>query len=149
MMSLLERLNSDMKQAMKNKEKEKLSVIRMLKAAVQNEAIKLGKDGLTNDEELTVLSREVKQRKDSLQEFKNAGRDDLVEKIQNELTYVNAYLPEQLSEDELREIVQQTIEEVRAASKADIGKVMGAVMPKVKGKADGSIVRNIVQQQLS
>ncbi|GER66941.1 hypothetical protein BpJC7_08980 [Weizmannia acidilactici] len=148
-MSLLERLNSDMKQAMKNKEKEKLSVIRMLKAAVQNEAIKLGKDGLTNDEELTVLSREVKQRKDSLQEFKNAGRDDLVEKIQNELTYVNAYLPEQLSEDELREIVQQTIEEVRAASKADIGKVMGAVMPKVKGKADGSIVRNIVQQQLS
>ena len=149
MMSLLERLNSDMKQAMKNKEKERLSVIRMLKAAVQNEAIRLGKDGLTNDEELTVLSREVKQRKDSLQEFKNAGRDDLVEKIQNELTYVNAYLPEQLSEDELREIVQQTIEEVRAASKADIGKVMGAVMPKVKGKADGSIVRNIVQQQLS
>ncbi|KYC69822.1 hypothetical protein SAMN02745208_00756 [Heyndrickxia coagulans DSM 1 = ATCC 7050] len=149
MMSLLERLNSDMKQAMKNKDKERLSVIRMLKAAVQNEAIRLGKDGLTNDEELTVLSREVKQRKDSLQEFKNAGRSDLVEKAEKELAYVNAYLPEQLSEDEVREIVRQTIEEVHAGSKADFGKVMGAVMPKVKGKADGTVVRNIVQQQLS
>lgn len=148
-MSLLERLNSDMKQAMKNKDKERLSVIRMLKAAVQNEAIRLGKDGLTNDEELTVLSREVKQRKDSLQEFKNAGRSDLVEKVQNELAYVNAYLPEQLSEDEVHEIVRQTIEEVHAGSKADFGKVMGAVMPKVKGRADGTVVRNIVQQQLS
>ena len=73
-MSLLERLNNDMKQAMKNKEKDKLSVIRMLKASIQNEALKLGDKNLTDDEELTVLSRELKQRKDSLQEFENAGR---------------------------------------------------------------------------
>ncbi|MGM9925473.1 MAG: GatB/YqeY domain-containing protein, partial [Bacillus sp. (in: firmicutes)] len=79
-MSLLERLNSDMKQAMKNKEKDKLSVIRMVKSSLQNEAIKLGNSELTEAEELTVLSRELKQRKDSLQEFSNAGRDDLVEK---------------------------------------------------------------------
>ncbi|WP_018661428.1 GatB/YqeY domain-containing protein [Heyndrickxia acidiproducens] len=148
-MSLLERLNDDIKQAMKNKEKDKLSVIRMLKAAVQNEAIKLGKDELTDDEELTVLSREVKQRKDSLQEFEKAGRNDLVEKVQNELTYVGVYMPEQLSEGELLEIVKKTIQEVHAASKADFGKVMGAVMPKVKGRIDGSIVKNVVQQQLS
>ncbi|NQD68784.1 GatB/YqeY domain-containing protein, partial [Bacillus haikouensis] len=76
-MSLLNRLNDDMKQAMKNKEKEKLSVIRMLKAALQNEAIKFGKQELSEDEELTVLSREVKQRKDSLHEFTKAGREDL------------------------------------------------------------------------
>ncbi|KHD85201.1 GatB/YqeY domain-containing protein [Bacillus ginsengihumi] len=148
-MSLLERLNEDMKQAMKNKEKEKLSVIRMLKAAIQNEAIKLGKDELTNDEELTVLSREVKQRKDSLQEFEKAGRNDLVEKVQTELTYVDVYMPEQLTEDELLQVVQEAIKEVNATSKADMGKVMGAVMSKVKGRADGSSVRNVVQQQLS
>jgi uncharacterized protein YqeY len=148
-MSLLERLNHDMKQAMKNREKEKLSVIRMLKAALQNEAIKLGKNELAEDEELTVLSREVKQRKDSLQEFQNAGREDLVEKIQTELTYVNEYMPKQLTEDELEQIVTETISEVNASSKADLGKVMSAIMPKVKGKADGSLVNKLVQKHLS
>ena len=138
-MSLLERLNNDMKQAMKNKEKDKLSVIRMLKAAMQNEALKLRHE-LTDDEELTVLSRELKQRKDSLQEFENAGRSDLVDKVRTELEYVEAYMPEQLSEEEISEIVSQTIEEVNASSKADMGRVMGALMPKVKGKADGSLV---------
>lgn len=148
-MGLLERLNEDMIQAMKNKEKEKLSVIRMLKASLQNEAIKLGKDQLSEDEDLTILSREVKQRKDSLQEFKNAGREDLVEKIQKELTYVDIYLPKQLTEEELTKIVQETINEVGATSKAEMGKVMSAIMPKIKGKADGSTVNNIVKQQLA
>ncbi|AKP47859.1 MULTISPECIES: GatB/YqeY domain-containing protein [Bacillus] len=148
-MSLLERLNHDMKQAMKNREKEKLSVIRMLKAALQNEAIKLGKSELAEDEELTVLSREVKQRKDSLQEFQNAGREDLVEKIQTELTYVSEYMPKPLTEDELEQIVTETIAEVNASSKADLGKVMSAIMPKVKGKADGSLVNKLVQKHLS
>ncbi|KQL53503.1 hypothetical protein AN964_08340 [Heyndrickxia shackletonii] len=148
-MGLLERLNEDMKQAMKNKEKEKLSVIRMLKASLQNEAIKLKKENLTEEEELTILSREVKQRKDSLQEFKDAGREDLVEKIQTELTFVNIYMPKQLTDEELTSIVEETIREVNATSKADIGKVMSAIMPKVKGKADGSAVNKKVQQQLS
>ena len=147
-MSLLERLNNDMKQAMKNKEKDKLSVIRMLKASLQNEALKQRQD-LTDDEELTVLSRELKQRKDSLQEFENAGRSDLVDKVRTELGYVEAYMPEQLSEEEVSEIVQLTIEEVNATSKADMGRVMGALMPKVKGKADGSLVNKLVQQHLS
>ncbi|MDR6122312.1 GatB/YqeY domain-containing protein [Neobacillus drentensis] len=147
-MSLLERLNNDMKQAMKNKEKDKLSVIRMVKASLQNEAIKLGTE-LPEDAELTVLSREVKQRKDSLHEFDKAGREDLVEKLRTELAIVELYLPKQLSEEELSEIVTETISEVGAKSKAEMGKVMAAIMPKVKGKADGSLVNKLVQQHLS
>ncbi|KOO43873.1 GatB/YqeY domain-containing protein [Priestia koreensis] len=147
-MSLLERLNTDMKQAMKNKEKEKLSVIRMVKAALQNEAIKAGGD-LTEEDELTVISRELKQRKDSLHEFEKAGRSDLVDKIQSELAVLEVYMPQQLTEDELTEIVKETIEEVQASSKSDMGKVMGAIMPKVKGKADGGLVNKLVLQHLS
>ncbi|WP_160721780.1 GatB/YqeY domain-containing protein [Bacillus sp. USDA818B3_A] len=148
-MSLLERLNNDMKQAMKNKEKDKLSVIRMVKASLQNEAIKLGTQELSEDAELTVLSREVKQRKDSLHEFDKAGRQDLVDKLRTELEILELYLPKQLSEEELSEIVKETITEVGATSKAEMGKVMAAIMPKVKGKADGSLVNKFVQQHLS
>jgi uncharacterized protein YqeY len=148
-MSLLGRLNDEMKQAMKSKEKEKLTVIRMLKAALQNEGIKAGGRDLTEEEELTVLSREVKQRKDSLHEFEKAGREDLVAKIQTELTYVNEYMPEQLSEEEVSAIVDAAIAETGASAKADMGKVMAALMPKVKGKADGSLMNRLVQQKLS
>ncbi len=147
-MSLLERLNNDMKQAMKNKEKDKLSVIRMVKASCKMKRLSSVKE-LSEDEELTVLSREVKQRKDSLHEFDKAGREDLVEKIHTELTYVEMYMPKQLSEEELAEIVKETISEVGASSKAEMGKVMTAIMPKVKGKADGSLVNQLVQQHLS
>ena len=147
-MSLLERLNSDMKQAMKNKEKDKLSVIRMIKASIQNEALKTGNE-ISEEEELTVLSREVKQRKDSLHEFDKAGREDLVEKIRTELQYVELYMPKQLSEEEVSEIVKQAISETGASSKAEMGKVMAVIMPKVKGKADGSLVNKLVQQHLS
>ncbi|MFT9598901.1 GatB/YqeY domain-containing protein [Mesobacillus sp.] len=148
-MSLLERLNNDMKQAMKNKEKDRLTTIRMVKASLQNEAIKFGKQELSEEEELTVLSREVKQRKDSLQEFEKAGRQDLVEKIQKELKHVEIYMPQQLSEEEVTEIVKEAIAETGAASKADMGRVMAVLMPKVKGKADGSLVNKLVQQHLS
>jgi len=147
-MSLLERLNNDMKQAMKNKEKDKLSVIRMVKASLQNEAIKSGQQ-LSEDEELTVLSREVKQRKDSLQEFEKAGRDDLVEKLRTELSYIVEYMPKQLTEEELSELVKTAISETGASTKAEMGKVMAVLMPKVKGKADGSLVNKLVQQHLS
>ncbi|MEH7108630.1 MULTISPECIES: GatB/YqeY domain-containing protein [Bacillaceae] len=148
-MSLLERLNNDMKQAMKSKEKDKLSVIRMIKASMQNEAIKLGVKELSESDELTILSRELKQRKDSLHEFDKAGRPDLVEKLRTELTIVELYMPKQLSEEELSEIVKETIAEVGAKSKAEMGKVMSAIMPKVKGKADGALVNKFVQQHLS
>ncbi|WP_174613850.1 GatB/YqeY domain-containing protein [Virgibacillus ihumii] len=148
-MTLLEQLNQDMKQAMKNKDKEKLTVIRMVKASLQNESIKLGNKDLSEDEELTVLSRELKQRKDSLQEFKSAGRDDLVKKLEIEINILQEYMPQQLSESELEAVVQTTIQEVNATSKKDMGKVMSAIMPKVKGKADGSQINKLVQKHLN
>ncbi|PRS32648.1 hypothetical protein C6X96_11780 [Bacillus pumilus] len=148
-MSLLEQLNSDMKLFMKNREKDKLVVIRMVKASLQNEAIKLKKDSLTGDEELTVLSREIKQRKDSLHEFSKANRLDLVDKVQKEIDILDVYLPAQLSEEELQTIVKETIAETGASSKTDMGKVMSAIMPKVKGKADGAVINRLVSEQLS
>ncbi|GIO27587.1 GatB/YqeY domain-containing protein [Ornithinibacillus bavariensis] len=148
-MSLLSRLNNDMKQAMKNKDKERLSVIRMVKASIQNESIKLGKSELSEDEDLTILSRELKQRKDSLQEFKSAGRDDLVEKLEMEIKIIQEYMPEQLSDEELKAIVLETIQETGASSKKEMGKVMSQVMPKVKGKADGSKINKLVQELLN
>ncbi|MEI3606854.1 GatB/YqeY domain-containing protein [Pseudogracilibacillus sp. SE30717A] len=147
-MSLLNQLNDDMKQAMRDKDKEKLSVIRMVKASLQNEAIHLGVDTLKEEDELTILSRELKQRNDSLKEFTNAGRDDLVEKIEKEIEILQVYMPKQLSEEEIEDIVLDTINEVNANSKKDFGKVMGAIMPKVKGKADGAFVQKLVQKHL-
>ncbi|OZM57746.1 hypothetical protein CIB95_05110 [Lottiidibacillus patelloidae] len=148
-MSLLDKLNQDMKQAMRNKDKDTLSVIRMVKASLQNEALKNGADSLSADDELTVLNRELKQRKDSLQEFLNANREDLAEKVKTEIAVLQVYMPEQLSEEELLSIINDTIAEVGASTKSDFGKVMGALMPKVKGKADGSLVNQLVKQQLS
>ena len=148
-MSLVESLNQDMKTAMRNKEKQKLSMIRMVKASIQNEAIKLGKDELTKDEELTVLARELKQLKDSLQEFKQAERTDLIEKTEQNIEFLQVYMPKQLSSEELEQIVVETIKEVDATTKQDIGKVMSVLMPKVKGKADGAKVNQLVLKHLS
>ncbi len=147
-MSLIDRLNDDMKLAMKNRDKGSLSTIRMVKASLQNESIKLGKD-LSEDEALTVVSRELKQRKDSLQEFENAGREDLADGIKLEIAVIDKYLPEPLTEDELDGILDDTIAEVGASSKGDMGKVMNAVMPKVRGRADGSVISRKVQMKLS
>lgn len=147
-LTVLEELNQDMKVAMKAKDRESLITIRMLKSALQNEQINKG-DELTEDEELTVLAREKKQRIESLNEFKDADRKDLVEKLEKELSIVDQYLPEQLSEQEIVRIVRDTVEETDAESMKDMGKVMGAVLPKVKGKADGSFVSSIVKQELS
>ncbi|WP_188206198.1 GatB/YqeY domain-containing protein [Alkalibacillus aidingensis] len=147
-MALLDRLNEDMKQAMRNKEKDKLNVIRMIKSSLQNEAIKKRDGELTEEEELQVLTREVKQRKDSLQEFKSANREDLVEKTEQELALIEGYLPEQLSDEELQQVIDETIQEIGATSKQEMGQVMSAVMPKVKGKADGSKVNQMVLKQL-
>ena len=147
-MSLLSTLNDDMKTAMKAKDKETLQVVRMLKASIQNEQIKAGHE-LNADEELTVLSREMKQRRDALSEFVQAGRDDLVEKIKVEIAIVEKYLPKQFTEEEIRQIVSEAIEKVKATSAKEFGKVMGAVMPLVKGKADGNQVNAIVKELLN
>ncbi|REK77409.1 GatB/YqeY domain-containing protein [Paenibacillus paeoniae] len=146
-MNLSERLTDDMKQAMKSQDKFKLSTIRMMRAAVKNLEIDL-KRPLEDNEVLDILSREIKIRKDSLQEFKKAGRDDLVTGLAAEIEIISQYLPEQLTEEEIQEIVRQTIHELGASSKADMGKVMGALMPKTKGRADGKLVNQAVMQFL-
>jgi len=146
-MNLNERLNEDMKQAMKDKDKFRLSVVRMMRASIKNVEID-EKRTLSDEEVINILQREVKQRKDSLQEFVKAGRDDLAADVQAEIAIISEYLPQQLSEEEIKAVVQQTIQEVGASSKADMGKVMGALMPKVKGRADGRLVNQIVQQFL-
>ena len=146
-MSLLNSLQKDMVAAMKAKDKARLSTVRMLKAAVQNEQISLGHD-LSADEEISVLSRELKQRKDSLTEFKAAGRDEAVQKLEAEIAVVETYMPQQLSADEVKAVVEETIKAVGATSKTDFGKVMGAVMPKLKGKADGKLVNATVKEML-
>ncbi|MDN6639425.1 MAG: GatB/YqeY domain-containing protein [Tetragenococcus sp.] len=147
-MTLLTKLNDDLKAAMKNKDKESLQVIRMLKTSLQNEQINLGRD-LTEEEELTIISREMKQRRDSLAEFEQAGRDDLAEKTKSEIAIVEKYLPTQLTEEDLRPIISDAIEQTGASSPKEFGKVMGVVMPKVKGKADGNQVNAIVKELLN
>lgn len=146
-MSLNEKLNEDMKQAMKSQNKFRLSVIRMVRSAIKNIEIDQRKT-LNDDEIVDILSREIKQRRDSLQEFAKAGRDDLTEAVKTEIAIIAEYLPQQLTEEEIKAIVQQTIQETGASSKAEMGKVMSALMPKVKGRADGKLVNQIVQQQL-
>lgn len=147
-MSISDQLNQDMKAAMKAKEKDRLTTIRMIKAAFQNEEIAKGRE-LTPDEEITILSREKKQRMDSYEEFAKAGRDDLVKNLEKELEVVDQYLPEQLSDDEVRSIVKETIDEVGAESMKDMGKVMTNIMPKVAGAADGSKINQMVKEELS
>lgn len=146
-MSLLTQLNEDIKTAMRAKDKPALDVLRLLKASVQNEQIAKGED-LTTDEEVTVLAREMKQRRDSITEYGKAGRDDLIETVKAGITIVENYLPKQLDESEVRQIVSEAIAATGATSQAEFGKVMGAVMPKVKGKADGSLVNGMVKELL-
>lgn len=134
--------------AMKNRDKETLNVVRMLKAAVQNEQIELGHD-LNSNEEIAVMAREYKQRKESLDEFEKAGREDLINQAKNELSIVEKYMPKQLSKDEVTKIVKEVIGELNASSMKNFGQVMGSVMPKVQGQADGKLVNQVVKEQLS
>ncbi|WP_340025200.1 GatB/YqeY domain-containing protein [Paenibacillus sp. FSL K6-1096] len=146
-MNLSERLNEDMKQAMKSKDKFTLSTIRMVRSTIKYLEIDL-KRPLDDNEVLDILSREIKQRKDALQEFEAAGREELAATTKAEIEIIIKYLPEQLSEEEIKVIVQQTIQETGASSKSDMGKLMSALMPKVKGRADGKLVNQVVQQFL-
>ncbi|MGX6428359.1 GatB/YqeY domain-containing protein [Levilactobacillus yonginensis] len=147
-MSLETQLNTDLKTAMKAHDKLSLNVIRMMKAALTNEKVKAGHD-LTSEEELTVVSRELKQRKESMTEFAKGNRDDLVEGVKAEIAIVEKYAPKQLSADEITKIVADSIAKVSASGMGDFGKVMGAVMPQVKGKADGALVNQTVKAQLN
>jgi uncharacterized protein len=146
-MNLAERLNEDMKQALRDGNKFRLSTIRMVRAAIKNQEIELRRP-LEDSDTLNILSRELKQRRDSLQDFERGGREDLVNNVNAEIEIITEYLPKQLTEEEVKAIVVQTMQETGASSKADLGKLMGALMPKVKGIADGKLVNAIVQQYL-
>ncbi|HEX7714629.1 MAG TPA: GatB/YqeY domain-containing protein [Bacillota bacterium] len=142
-MLLRERLPEDLKTAMKNRETLRLSVIRMAKAAVMNQEIARGHE-LSDDEVIEVLAKEVKQRSDSIPEYERGNRPDIIDQLKQEIAILKGYLPAQLSEDELRRIIQETVSAIGATSKKEMGKVMAALMPKVRGRADGKLVNEIV-----
>lgn len=146
-MSLKEQLTNDMKEAMKAHDKDRLAVIRMVRGAVRQQEID-GKKELGDEDVLAVISKEVKMRRDSIEEFRKGGREDLVEKTEAEIAVLMPYLPAQLSEEEIRGLVQAAVAQTGAASPKDMGKVMGVLMPKVKGRADGKTVNAIVRSML-
>lgn len=149
-MSLKERLAEDMKDAMRAKEagKQKLSVIRMVRAAIKNQEIEKGHE--LNDEEVTqVLAKEVKLRRDSIPEYEKAGRPEMMESLKKEIDILMEYLPKQLTEDEIIAIVKRIARELGASSPQDMGKMMGKVIPETKGKADGKVVNEIVKKVLN
>lgn len=146
-MSLKEQLLEDLKEAMKQKEAVRKNAIQMARAAIlqveKDKQITLDDDGVTD-----VIAKEVKKRKDVLPEYEKSGREDLVRDLKIEIETLMRYLPQQLTEEELEAIVRQTVEETGASSPRDMGKVMQAVMPKVKGRADGKMVNAIVKKIL-
>jgi hypothetical protein len=144
---LLERLENDFKVALKAKDGGKVSILRMLKASIKNKEIE--KKAPLSDEDLyEILNSFVKRGKESIEQFSKAGRDDLVEKEKEEIEIIRSYLPEQLSEDEIRKVIQETIKETDAKGIGDLGKVMKIIMPKVKGRADGRLVNSLVREVL-
>ena len=146
-MTLTERINQDIKTAMKAKDKDSLKVLRMLKAALQKEALEQP-EPLSQDQEITIISRELKQRRDSLAEFEKAGREDLVSATQDEIVIVQKYLPEQLSPEALEAKVREIMAQVGATSKADFGKVMGLAASSLKGQAEGKDINETVKRLL-
>ena len=146
-MSLKETLNNDIKIAMKAKDKETLAVLRMIKTAVQAAEIDK-KEELNAEEELTILAREAKQRRESLAEFVKAGRDELVAKTEAEIEIVERYLPKQLSVEEVKEVIATVAEKIGATTQKEFGKLMGAVIQELKGKADGNVIKEQVKAHL-
>jgi hypothetical protein len=147
-MGLEERLVEEMKQAMKSNDKAKLSTIRMIRSAVKNKEIELRKP-LDDDGIFRVIQGMVKKNEESIEQFKAGGRMDLVEKETKEIETMKSYLPQPLSREEVLKIIDQTIEETKASSLKDLGKVMKTVMPKLGGKVDGALVNELVKERLS
>ncbi len=146
-MSLLKRFDDDLKVAMKSSEGSKVSVLRMVKAAVKNKQI--GKGGeLTDDEIISVLSTMVKQGRESIEQFTRGGRTDLAQKEEKEIAILQAYMPQQLSHEEIDRLISDAIRESSAKSAQDLGKVMRILMPRIKGGADGKYVNQRVKELL-
>ena len=148
-MSIKEQLTADMKEAMKSHDKDRLSVIRFVRGAIRQAEIDGGHKELSDEDVIGVISKEVKMRKDSLEEFRKGDRQDLVAQTEAEIAVLMPYLPQQLSEEEIRTFVKEAVEKSGASSQKDMGKVMGLLMPKVKGRADGKLVNSIVREMLN
>ncbi len=145
--SLKQKIDFDMKAAHKGKESLKLGVLRMLKSEIRYKEIEKGSE-LSNDEVISVLSSSTKKRRDSIQQFEKAGRDDLVSQEKAELEVVLGYLPEQLTEEKLSQLIRQAIQDANATNPSDLGKVMKLILPQVKGKAEGKAIHQLVTSQL-
>ncbi|MGB9820483.1 MAG: GatB/YqeY domain-containing protein [Pseudothermotoga sp.] len=146
-MSLKEKLSEDLKQAMKAKEETKVRTIRLLIAAIRNfEVEKMGQ--ATDEEVLQVMAKEVKKRLESIELYRQAKRDDLAVEEENELKIIKSYMPEQMSEEQIRDLAKKIIQQYNLSSPRDIGTAMKFIMPQVKGKADGKTVNRIVQELL-
>lgn len=146
-MSLKERLMNDLKVAMKEKQQLRKSVITLARSAIKqievDKRVELDDEGV-----IEILSKQVKQKKDAIDEFTKGGREDLANEAKAEIDILMDYLPQQLTEEEVTDIVRQVVDEVGANSPKDMGKVMSAVMPKLKGRADGKLVNQVVRQFL-
>ena len=151
-MSLKEQIGEDIKTAMKAKDKVRLQTVRSIKKAILEKEVELrpkGQESLTPEQEIELLSQQAKQRRDSIEQFNNAGRDDLAEKESQELAIIETYLPEQASEAEIEAIVEGIIADSGASTLKDLGKVMGPAMQQLKGKADGKKIQALVKSKLS
>lgn len=148
---LKQKLQEELKQSMLVRNELKTSVLRLLLSAINYYEIQKGGAGYeaTDEDALSVIAREARQRRDSIEEFKKANRPELVEKEEKELEMLQVYLPQQMSEVEIKILVKEAVSQTGAKTMADMGKVMGALMPKVKGKADGGMVSKIVRESLS
>jgi uncharacterized protein YqeY len=149
-MTIQERIDSELKDAMRAKDAAKLGVLRMLKSAIKNSAIEKGGAAATLDdtEATQVIRKQVKQRQDSIESFEKGGRPELAAKEKEELAMLNAYLPQQMSAEELTQVVRETISAVGATSRAQMGAVMKEVQTKLAGRADGKSLSQEVQRQL-
>lgn len=151
-MAIKDQIMADLKQAMKDKEQDRLRVLRSLKSKLLEREINERKEGeatLSDEQTIEVLMKAAKQRKESIEQFEKGDRDDLAESEKQELEVIESYLPDMLSEDEVRDIVREKIEELGAEDMSDMGQVMGALMQELKGKAEGSLVSNVVKEELS
>ncbi len=148
-MPLEQTLETDLTQAMKAKDQEKTGVLRMIKAAILNYKIEKKKETLTDEEIFEILQKQAKQRRESIDSFEKAGRKDLAEKEKKEVSILQAYLPKQLSDEEIRSLAKDVIAKTGAKTKAEMGKVMKDLMPLVKGKADGKKVNEVLGSLLA
>ena len=146
-MSLKQKLQEDLKSSMKNKDAIKKSVITLIRSSIKQYEVD-NRVELQDDEIVDLIAKQLKQTRDSREEFAKAGRDDLVSKAEAEIEVLKEYLPQQLSEEELNEIVISTISEVGATSMKDMKNIMSSIMPKVKGRADGKLINELVKKNL-